>query len=57
MLLVRNGDERYDIPLAQEYLAGFDANAKILSMKLPSGLLEVNSRLSSDEKKQHKHKG
>lgn len=50
MLLVRNGDQRYDIPLAQEYLAGFDAKAKILSMKLPSGLLEVNAPLSDDEK-------
>jgi 16S rRNA processing protein RimM len=57
MLLVRNGDQRYDVPLAQEYLAGFDANAKILSMKLPSGLLEVNSPLSRNEKKQHKHTG
>jgi 16S rRNA processing protein RimM len=54
MLLVRNGDQRYDIPLAQEYLAGFDAKARTLSMKLPSGLLEVNAPLSSDEKKQHK---
>jgi 16S rRNA processing protein RimM len=55
MLLVRNGDQRYDIPLAEEYLAGFDAIAKILSMKLPPGLLEVNTPLSGDEKKR-KHR-
>jgi 16S rRNA processing protein RimM len=55
MLLVRNGDQRYDVPLAEEYLAGFDASAKILSMKLPSGLLEVNAPLSGDEKKR-KHR-
>ena len=56
ILLVRasQNDEEYEIPFAQEYLIRFDGQKKLLEMKLPEGLLEVNSPLSSEEKRDRK---
>ena len=53
LLVVRSHDQEYEIPFAEEYLVRFDAAMKVLEMKLPSGLLEVNAPLS-DEKKDEK---
>lgn len=51
ILIVRNDNKEYEIPLAQEYLVRFDAPGKILEMKLPQGLLEVNAPLSEKKDK------
>ena len=51
LLVVRCGSEEYEIPFAEEYVVRFDVATKILEMKLPPGLLEVNAPLSSEEKK------
>jgi 16S rRNA processing protein RimM len=51
VLLVRNGKQQYEIPFAEEYLIRVDAARKILEMKLPQGLLEINGPLSRKEKK------
>lgn len=51
MLIVRADKQEYEIPFAQEYVVRFDAETKILEMKLPQGLLEVNAPLSETKKK------
>jgi len=50
LLVVRRGGDEYEIPFAQEYVVRFDATRKILEMKLPPGLLDVNAPLSEEEK-------
>jgi 16S rRNA processing protein RimM len=54
MLLVRQNGNEYDIPFAEEFIVRFDAAAKILEMKLPEALLDVNAPLSQEEKKQQR---
>ena len=49
LLVVRNGNHEYEIPFTEEHVIRFDAAKKVLEMKLPSGLLEVNSPLSKRE--------
>jgi 16S rRNA processing protein RimM len=51
-LIVQNESHEYEIPLAQEYIVAFNGDAKILDMKLPEGLLEVNAPITAEEKKQ-----
>jgi 16S rRNA processing protein RimM len=56
LLLVHNGKQQFEIPFAEPYLVRLDSEARVLEMKLPQGLLEVNARLSDEEKKaQQKH--
>ena len=50
LLVVLKGSEEYEIPFAEEYVVRFDVAGKILEMKLPPGLLEVNASLSDEEK-------
>lgn len=54
LLVVRNGKEEYEIPFAEEHVARFDARQKVLEMRLPSGLLEVNAPLSENEKREQR---
>lgn len=51
MLLVLQNGKEYDIPFAEEFIVRFDPAAKVLEMKLPEGLTEVNAPLSQAEKK------
>ncbi|HWC18110.1 MAG TPA: ribosome maturation factor RimM, partial [Terriglobales bacterium] len=50
LLLVRESSKEYEIPFAEEFIVRFDASHKVLEMKLPGGLLEVNAPLSEEEK-------
>lgn len=50
LLVVRERDAEYEIPFAEEFLVRFDAAKKILEMKLPAGLLEVNGPLTDEER-------
>jgi len=50
LVVLQNGKE-HEIPFAEEYVVRFDTAKKILEMRLPDGLLEVNASLSSEEKK------
>lgn len=52
LLLVRNSDKQYEVPFAEEYIVRFDAARKVLEMKLPAGLLDVNAPLSDEEKRE-----
>lgn len=55
LLLVRDAGQEYEIPFAQEYILRFDAAHKVLEMKLPEGLLDVNGPLSRSKKhEQHR---
>ena len=42
--------KKFDIPFAEAYLEGVDLAQKVVRMKLPEGLLEINSPISADEK-------
>jgi 16S rRNA processing protein RimM len=51
LLIVRAGAAKLvEIPLAEAYLDGVDVERKLIRMKLPEGLLEVNAPLSAEEK-------
>jgi 16S rRNA processing protein RimM len=40
----------YEIPFAEAYLEGLDLERRLVRMKLPEGLLEVNAPLAKEEK-------
>ena len=50
LLIVHERSQEYEIPFAEEFLVQFDVARKILEMKLPAGLLEVNAPLTDQEK-------
>jgi 16S rRNA processing protein RimM len=52
LLIVRDGRTDYDIPFAAEYMVRFDAAKRLLEMKLPEGMLDVNAPLSDSEKRE-----
>ena len=54
LLLVSDGEKEYEIPFAAEYLLRFDASCKILEMRLPEGLLDVNTPSSEEEKRRQR---
>ena len=51
LLVVQEQGQEYEIPFAEEYLVRFDAANKVLEMKLPAGLLEVNAPLTEEERR------
>ncbi len=51
LLIVRDGRQEFEIPFAEAYFMRFDPDARVLEMKLPEGLLEVNAPLSEEEKR------
>lgn len=55
-LLIVAGRARtpYEIPFAQAYLAGVDLEAKRVRMKLPEGMLEINTPLTEQEKREQR---
>jgi 16S rRNA processing protein RimM len=50
LLVVREGQEEYLIPLAQEFLRLMNTAAKRIELELPEGMLELDAPLSKDEK-------
>lgn len=50
LLIVAANGKKFDIPFAEAYLEGVDLARKVVRMKLPEGMLEINSPLSADEK-------
>lgn len=50
LVVVRDRGREFEIPFAEEYFVRFDVGQKILEMKLPAGLLEVNAPLTDEEK-------
>lgn len=52
LLIVGSGGKKFDVPFAEAYLAGIDVAAKQVRMKLPEGMLEINSPMTAEEKQQ-----
>jgi 16S rRNA processing protein RimM len=53
LLIVRDAAKRLlEVPFAEAYLDSVDVQSKQVSMKLPEGLLEVNSPLTAEEKRE-----
>ncbi len=53
-LLVVSGGEQYEIPFAKAFLESIDLADKLIRMRLPEGMLEVNAPLTEEEKKRQK---
>jgi len=54
LLIVDNAGTELEIPFAEEFIVRFNASKKLLEMRLPRGLLEVNDPLTEDEKAQQR---
>ena len=52
LLIVNAGQEEYEIPYAEAYLQSVDLKHRRIQMLLPEGLLEVNSPLTAEEKRE-----
>jgi len=52
LLIVSAGSKEYEIPYAEAYLEGVDLKNRRIQMLLPEGLLEVNSPLTAEEKRE-----
>ena len=52
LLVVGSGKNEHEIPYAQVFVERVDLEHKRIEMNLPEGLLEVNSPLTEEEKKQ-----
>jgi 16S rRNA processing protein RimM len=58
LLMVRGKAKApYEIPFAEAYLEGVDLGQKEVRMRLPEGMLEINSPLSEEEKREQKKIG
>jgi 16S rRNA processing protein RimM len=54
LLIVKAGSKEYEIPYAEAYLTDADLGQKIIRMKLPEGMLELNAPLTAEEKEQQR---
>jgi 16S rRNA processing protein RimM len=52
LLIVSAGSKEYEIPYAEAYLQSVDLENRRIQMLLPDGLLEVNSPLTPEEKRE-----
>jgi len=43
---------KLDLPFAQAYLEGVDIVRRLVRMRLPEGMLEINAPLTTEEKEQ-----
>jgi ribosomal 30S subunit maturation factor RimM len=50
LLVLKKGDDELLIPLAKAYLLAFDLEARLLRMRLPSGLTSINAPMSEEER-------
>jgi 16S rRNA processing protein RimM len=54
LLVVRRDKQEFLIPYAQEYVAHLDIAGKRLLMRLPEGMLDLDSPLSDEEKRRQR---
>ncbi len=57
LLVVRSGKKEFLIPFATEYLESLDLPARRVEMRLPEGLLDVDSPLTEEEKRRQRGEG
>jgi 16S rRNA processing protein RimM len=55
-LLVVKGEKEFLVPFASEFVENLNIQERRLEMKLPAGLLEVDSPLSREEKEAQRHR-
>jgi 16S rRNA processing protein RimM len=54
LLILSSADgKKYDVPFAEAYLEAVDLKQKQVRMRLPEGMLEINSPLTAEEKRQN----
>ena len=51
LLIVKTDSKEYLLPFAAEYVESMDATAKTIYMRLPGGMLELDSPLTAEEKR------
>jgi 16S rRNA processing protein RimM len=52
LLIVTGNGKKFDIPFAEAYLEGVDIQRREVRMNLPEGMLDINSPMSEEEKRQ-----
>ncbi|MFZ0293065.1 MAG: ribosome maturation factor RimM [Candidatus Sulfotelmatobacter sp.] len=52
LLIVRQASRLLEIPFAEAYLESVDVERKLVRMNLPDGLLDVNSPITAEEKRE-----
>lgn len=54
LLVIQSGKKEHEIPYAEAYLESVDLENRQIRMLLPDGMLELDARLSAEEKEQQK---
>ena len=57
LLILVEGNKRYEIPYAEAYIKNADLEHKQIRMQLPEGMLELNAPLTAEEKQQQRMSG
>jgi hypothetical protein len=54
LLIVKYEGKELEIPFAEEFIVRFEPSNKLLEMKLPEGLLDVNAPMTAEERAQQR---
>jgi 16S rRNA processing protein RimM len=54
LLIVKAGSKEHQVPYAEAYLQSVDLGQRQIRMLLPEGMLELDARLTAEEKQQQK---
>jgi 16S rRNA processing protein RimM len=54
LLIVRDGKQEHMIPLTEAFTERVDISQKKIALHLPEGMLEINTPMTAEEKKQQK---
>ena len=57
LLILVEGNKRYEIPYAEAYIKNADLEHKQIRMQLPEGMLELSAPLTAEEKQQQRMSG
>lgn len=57
LIVADKAGKKFDVPFAEAYLETLDITRKQVRMKLPEGMLEINTPMTPEEKQQQKSEG
>jgi 16S rRNA processing protein RimM len=57
LIVAGNAGKKFDVPFAEAYLESVDLQQRQVRMKLPEGMLEINSPMTAEEKQQQRSEG
>jgi hypothetical protein len=57
LIVANDAGAKFDVPFAQAYLEGVDTVRRLVRMRLPEGMLEINAPLTTEEKEQQGPQG